>query len=84
MAGQAEFSPAADRPLNQLDPQDARRILKFLSCPVARLETPGSLGQAQQGQCFGEFWKYRVGDSLICRIEDEEILILSLANWSPP
>jgi len=53
--------------------------VKFLSSRVARLDNPRSIGQALQGQSFGEFWKYRVGDyRLICKIEDEQVLILVL------
>ena len=79
MAWKVELSPAADRALDRLDPQQARRILKFLSGRLANLDNPRSIGQALQGQRFGEFWKYRVGDyRLICKIEDVRILILVL------
>jgi mRNA interferase RelE/StbE len=79
MAWRIELSPAADRALGKLDPQHARRILRFLSSRLARLDNPRSIGQALQGQKLGEFWKYRVGDyRLICKIEDVSILILVL------
>ena len=79
MASKVEFSPVADRELGKLDPQHAKRILKFLSSRLARLDNPRSIGQALQGQRFGEFWKYRVGDyRLICKIEDKHVLILVL------
>lgn len=73
------MSPAVDRVLDKLDPQHAKRILKFLFARVAPLDNPRSIGQALQGQRFGEFWKYRVGDyRLICKIEDDRLLILVL------
>jgi mRNA interferase RelE/StbE len=79
MAWKVELSPGADRELGKLDPQHSKRILKFLSSRLARLDNPRSIGPALQGQRFGEFWKYRVGDyRLICKIEDERILILVL------
>jgi mRNA interferase RelE/StbE len=79
MAWRVELSPAADRELGKLDPQHSKRILKFLSARLAPLDDPRSIGQALQGQRFGEFWKYRVGDyRLICKIEDERIVILVL------
>jgi mRNA interferase RelE/StbE len=79
MPWRVELSPAADRELGKLDPQHARRILTFLSSRLADLDNPRSIGQALQGLRFGEFWKYRVGDyRLICKIEDERILILVL------
>jgi len=79
MAWNVEFSIDADRELNKLDPPQARRILKFLSERVARVENPRSLGKPLQGSRFGEFWRYRVGDyRLICKIEDERLLVLVL------
>lgn len=79
MAWSVELSPAADKQLSKLDPQHAKRVLKFLSSRLANLENPRSIGQALQGARLGEFWKYRVGNyRLICKIEDERIVILVL------
>lgn len=79
MAWRIELSEQADRELDKLDPQVARRILKFLHDRVAQLQDPRSIGEALHGPRLGEFWKYRVGDyRLICSIEDERILILVL------
>jgi len=80
MAWEIEFSAEADRELNKLDPQHARRILKFLRDRLAILENPRSLGKPLQGSRLGEFWRYRVGDHrLICKIEEERLLVLVLA-----
>jgi mRNA interferase RelE/StbE len=74
-----ELSAQVDRDLGKLDPQQSKRILKFLRERVARLDNPRSIGQALQGSKLGEFWKYRVGDyRLICKIEDNRLLILVL------
>ena len=79
MAWKVELSEETGRQLDKLDPQIARRILKFLHERVARLENPRSIGEALRGSKLGEFWKYRVGDyRLICSIEDKRILILVL------
>jgi len=79
MAWRVELSPDAVRQLDKLDPQHTRRILKFLSSRLSKLDNPRSIGQALQGERFGEFWKYRVGDyRLICKIEHERIVILVL------
>ena len=81
MVWEVELDPAAERELDMLDPQMARRILKFLFERVAKLEDPRSIGQALQGSKFGEFWKYRVGDwRVICKIEDERVTVLVLRN----
>jgi mRNA interferase RelE/StbE len=72
-----EFDPAAERELHKLDPQIARRILKFLLERVANLDDPRSIGDALKGSRFGEFWKYRVGNyRIIASIEDKALIIL--------
>jgi mRNA interferase RelE/StbE len=79
MAWKIELSSQVDRDLGKLDPQQSKRILKFLNERVAPLDNPRSIGQALHGSKFGEFWKYRVGDyRLICKIEDGRLLILVL------
>ena len=79
MAWKIELSLQADRELSKLDPPDARRILKFLSERVAKLDNPRIIGKALHGSRLGEFWKYRVGDyRLICKIEDDRLLVLVL------
>lgn len=79
MAWKIELSAQADRELGKLDPQQSKRILRFLRERVARLDDPRSIGQALRGSKLGEFWKYRVGDyRLICRIADNRLLILLL------
>ena len=79
MAWKIELSAQADRELGKLDPQQSKRILKFLRDRVAPLDNPRSIGQALHGSELGEFWKYRVGDyRLICKIEDRQLLILVL------
>ncbi|PYX31772.1 MAG: type II toxin-antitoxin system mRNA interferase toxin, RelE/StbE family [Acidobacteria bacterium] len=79
MAWKVELSASAVRDVERLDAQHAKRVLKFLFGRASGLENPRSIGQALQGQRFGEFWKYRVGDfRLICKIEDERLLVLVL------
>ena len=77
MAWKIEFSEPADRQLNRLDPQQSRRILKFLLGRVAKLEDPRSVGKPLQGPHFGELWRYRVGDfRIICKLRDEVLIVL--------
>lgn len=77
MAWKIEFDPLADREIDRLDPEIARRIVKFLHGRLAKLDDPRSIGAALTGPRFGEFWKYRVGDfRVIARIEDKILLIL--------
>ena len=79
MAWTVEISESALRELDKLDPQQFRRILKFLDDRVAKSEDPRTIGQALHGAKLGEFWKYRVGDyRLICKIVDERLIVLVL------
>ncbi|MGA7341511.1 MAG: type II toxin-antitoxin system RelE/ParE family toxin [Terracidiphilus sp.] len=83
MAWSIKFDRKAERELEDLDPQIARRISRFLFERIAPLENPRSIGEALKGDELGEFWKYRVGDyRIIVRIEDEliEILVIRIGN----
>jgi len=83
MVWRVELDPAAERELDKLDPQHARRILAFLHGRVAMLDDPRSIGEALKGSKLGEFWKYRVGDyRIISYIEDSvlRILVLKIGN----
>lgn len=72
-----ELDPTAEQELNKLDPQIARRILRFLHGRVATLDNPRSIGEALRGSQLGEFWKYRVGDyRIIASIEDQAVRVL--------
>jgi len=72
-----KFRPNAERQLERLDPQIARRILRFLHERVALLDNPRSIGDALKGTEFGDLWKYRVGDyRIIASIEDNLVRIL--------
>ncbi len=77
MAWEVELSALAQKNLDQLDPQIARRILAFLHERMAELDDPRSIGQALKGAELGAFWKYRVGDyRIISSIEDGALRIL--------
>jgi mRNA interferase RelE/StbE len=79
MAWKIELSAQVDRDLARFDPQQTKRILKFLHERLAPLDNPRSIGQALHGSRLDEFWKYRVGDyRLICKIEDDRLLVLVL------
>lgn len=77
MAWKIEFDRAAERELDKIDVQMARRILTFLHSRVAQLDDPRSIGEALKGSRLGAFWKYRVGDfRIIASIEDNALRIL--------
>jgi len=77
MTWKVDLLPQAEGDLGKLDPQDARRISRFLFERVAKLENPRSIGEALHGPQFGELWKYRVGDyRVIAKILDDRLLVL--------
>jgi len=77
MAWAVELSALAQKNLDDLDPQHARRILAFLYDRVAKLEDVRSIGEALKGSRLGDLWKYRVGDyRIISSIEDGALRIL--------
>ena len=83
MAWRIELSKLAQKNLDALNPQVARRILRFLYERIAPLENPRAIGEAPKGQAFGVFWKYRVGDyRIIAGFEDEiaRVLVVRVGN----
>ncbi|MBX5186754.1 type II toxin-antitoxin system RelE/ParE family toxin [Rhizobium sp. NZLR5] len=77
MVWRIEFHRAAERELEKLGHEAARRILRFLNDRVARLDDPRSIGEALKGSELGDFWTYRVGDyRVIANIDDGAVLIL--------
>ena len=83
MAWKVELDSAAERDLDKLDPQIARRILTFLHGRIAPLDDPRSIGEALKGSKLGELWKYRVGNyRIISSIEDGalRILVVKIGN----
>ncbi|MDN7527706.1 type II toxin-antitoxin system RelE family toxin [Burkholderia orbicola] len=77
MAWRIEIDPAAERELNKLGREAAKRILRFLFDRVAKLDDPRSIGEALKGSKLGEFWKYRVGEyRIIADIQDGALCIL--------
>lgn len=83
MVWKIEIEASANKELDKLDFQQAKRILRFLFDRVAHLEDPRNIGEALTGSRFGSLWKYRVGDyRIISSIEDKElkILVIKIGN----
>ncbi len=78
MAWKVEFDPVAERELDGLDPQSARKILTFLAQRLAKDEDPRRFGTPLRSNLAG-LWKYRIEDyRLVCEIQDEKICVLVL------
>jgi mRNA interferase RelE/StbE len=77
MAWRIDLTRAADGELDRLDPQTARRILRFLHQRLGPLDDPRVLGEPPHGDRLGNFWKYRVGDyRIIAEIQDRQVRVL--------
>ncbi|MFD1969223.1 type II toxin-antitoxin system RelE family toxin [Trinickia caryophylli] len=61
MAWRIEISKTAEKQLEKMDREVARRIATFLRRLKVQ-DDPGATGAALKGSELGEFWKYRVGD----------------------
>ena len=76
MAWTIKLSDDAKRDLVKLDKTIQKRIVSFLQERVQSTDNPRTSGKALQGNLSG-LWRYRVGDyRLLCRIENDELLIL--------
>jgi mRNA interferase RelE/StbE len=73
-----EFDDRARRELRKLDAKTQQAILRYLRERIAVAEDPRRFGKALRRNLAG-LWRYRVEDyRLICRIEDERVVVLVL------
>ena len=76
---QVEWDDRARRELRRLDGSIQRQILRYLRERIATNNPPRRFGKALTGDRVG-LWRYRVGDyRLVCRIEDDRLVVLVLA-----
>jgi mRNA interferase RelE/StbE len=73
-----EFDDRARRELRKLDANVQQTILQYLRERIAVAEDPRRFGKPLRRNLAG-LCRYRIGDyRLICRIEDERIVVLVL------
>jgi mRNA interferase RelE/StbE len=73
-----EYLDAAQRNLDRLDRQAAKRIVDYMDNRIATAGDPRLYGKALTGNLSG-LWRYRVGDyRVVCRIHDDTICVLVL------
>lgn len=76
MAWTVKLSDNAKRDLRKLDKPVQKKIVSFLLERLENTDNPRATGKALHGNLSG-LWRYRVGDfRLLCRIEDNELLVL--------
>lgn len=78
MSYQVRTTTRFEKQLSKLDPQVSRLILKWLAKQIDGTDNPRATGKALVGNYSGH-WRYRVGNyRVICRIEDEKLIVLAL------
>jgi mRNA interferase RelE/StbE len=76
LAWTIELTDDAKRDLRKIDKPQQKRITAFLLEKLEKSENPRAIGKALQGNLSG-LWRYRVGVfRLLCRIEDNELVVL--------
>jgi mRNA interferase RelE/StbE len=74
-----KFDRRALREINKLDPKNKRKILSYLEERIETDADPRRFGKGLKADLSG-LWRYRVGDyRIICRIVDDELIVLVLA-----
>ncbi|MDO4198675.1 MAG: type II toxin-antitoxin system RelE/ParE family toxin [Erysipelotrichaceae bacterium] len=73
-----ETAPGFEKELKKLDHYTIRFIKAWIDKNLKNCTDPRIHGKALTGNLKG-LWRYRIGDyRLICRIEDEKLVILAL------
>lgn len=76
MTWRIEWSESAQKDFLALDPAIQKRIARFLTGRLGKLDNSRGLGRALTGE-HGGLWRYRSGDwRMICKIEDVAVRIL--------
>jgi mRNA interferase RelE/StbE len=76
MSWEYKISHKALKQLRKLGTEPARRIFAFLDSRISGTKDPRQIGKRLKGE-LAEFWRYRVDDyRLVCRIEDEQLVVL--------
>ena len=74
-----ETTDRFDKQLRKIDKSNARLILKYIKNNILTLEDPRLRGKGLVGDKQG-LWRYKIEDyRLICKIEDDKLLILALS-----
>jgi mRNA interferase RelE/StbE len=80
MPWKIEILSGAQRDLDRLDRQVAKRITDYFEQRVCLLPNPKMLGHALKGERFGELWSYRIGDYRALAKFRDDVLIIVLAE----
>ena len=76
---QIELTEQFKKEFKKLDKYTQKLLRSWINKNIENIENPRQKGKALVGNKLG-LWRYRIGDyRLICKIEDEKLIILALA-----
>lgn len=76
---QIELTEQFKKEFKKLDKYTQKLLRSWINKNIENIENPRQNGKALVGNKLG-LWRYRIGDyRLICKIEDEKLIILALA-----
>lgn len=76
---QIELTDQFKKEFKKLDKYTQKLLRSWINKNIENIESPRKKGKALVGNKLG-LWRYRIGDyRLICKIEDEKLIILALA-----
>ena len=78
MSYKIEFSDIAHKNLRKMEVSARKQILIYLRDVLSKIENPRLIGKALTGKLKG-LWRYHSGHfRIICRIEDDRLVVLVL------
>jgi mRNA interferase RelE/StbE len=78
LAWKIEYDSRVVKDMKKLDLQAQQQILGYFDEPIAPSPDPRAFGQSLTSS-FSGLWRYPIGDyRAICRIEDEQLVVLVL------
>lgn len=78
MAWKVEYDSRVVKDMKKLDRQVQQTILEYFDERIPQSPDPRSFGKPLESS-FSGLWRYRIGDyRAICRIEDENLVVLVL------
>ena len=76
---QIELTDQFKKEFKKLDKYTQKLLRSWINKNIENIENPRKKGKTLVGNKLG-LWRYRIGDyRLICKIEDEKLIILALA-----
>ena len=77
MSYHVKTTPRFDKEFKKLDKYTQQMIKSWIGKNLQNCENPRAHGKGLTANKSGQ-WRYRIGDRLLCLIQDQELIILAL------